>query len=319
MDRRSFIKYGAISSISLPLTKLAAVNINMEKTNICTHSTSSTICVFIKPLEKYSYEDIATMLSEAGFEGADISFRKGGLVTPETAGVELPKLVKAFNHKKLSIPMAVSGITGPDNPGTSETLEIMKDNGIGFYRLGSIDYDPQISIQENLSVLKVRIKKLEELNAKYDIHGAIQNHVGTGFAAPVWDAWEVIKDCDPQHLGFQYDVRHAVAEGIYSWPLALEVMRNHVYTTCIKDFTWEKEDGKFKPVTVSLGQGIVNFNKYFELINKRKHTGPVSIHYEYPLISPEYMNESISKQMERIIPVLRRDLEIYKKMQKQFE
>lgn len=319
MNRRSFLKYSAITSLAFPLEKVIASNKAMGSTYSTNYSSTETVCMFVKPLEKYSYEEIAIMLSEAGFNGADISFRKQGLITPETARTELPKLVKMFSQKNLSTPMAVTDITDPDDPSTLPTLELMKDNGISFYRLGIINYDPNIPIRKSLSLLTDKMKKLEELNARFGIHGAIQNHVGKGFGAAVWDAWTVIKDLDPQYMGFQYDIRHAVAEGAYSWSLALEIIQDFIYTTCIKDFTWEKTDKGFKPVTVPLGQGIVDFTNYFKQINKRTHTGPVSIHYEYPLISSEHSKETVSQQLKKIIPVLRQDIDMYKKMQKQVE
>jgi len=319
MDRRSFLKYSVLTSASLPLSRIAGSELGGDFPETVKQRTYDQVCVFVKPLEKYSYGDIATMLSESGFDGADISFRKGGLITIDTAKTELPKLIKAFYEKKLSIPMAVSGITDPEDPDTHSALQLMRDNGIGYYRLGSINYDTHISLQENLGLLKKKMIKLSDMNAKYGIHGAIQNHVGMGFGAPVWDAYEVIKDCDPRYLGFQYDVRHAMAEGMYSWPLALEMMLDRIHTTCIKDFIWKEENGKFRPVTVPLGEGIVDFRKYFQLINKRKVSGPVSIHYEFPMLLKEDAKENVVEQIKKIIPKLRQDLEVYKNMQKQLE
>jgi hypothetical protein len=178
------------------------------------------------------------LLSESGFDGADITLRKGGLIAPETAGTEFPKLIKALAKKNISVPMVASGITDPAEPGTEELIRTMVDNGVSYYRLGMINYDGKKSVRNNLDILKARMSTLCELNARYRIHGAIQNHADMSLGAPVWDACYVFRDCAPQHLGIQYDIRHAVAEGMASWPLTLESALEHIRTTCIKDFTW---------------------------------------------------------------------------------
>lgn len=315
MNRRTFFKYGALTVATIPLNKISGSDILTEIRSSKGNLSDMPTCIFVKPLEKYGYENIAVLLSEAGFDGADISFRKGGLIEPDTAKGELPKLIKTFRNRNISIPMAVSGITDPDSSGTEEQLKLMADFGIKHYRLGMIQYNQSKSLVENLEGLKVKMDRLCELNARYGLHGAIQNHVGNGFGAPVWDAYTVIKDCDPQFLGFQYDIRHAVAEGNGSWPLGLDIIANHIHTICIKDFTWVQNENNFKPVSVPLKEGIVDFKKYFAILKNKHVSALASIHYEYPLLTESDSELGINEQMKKIIPVLKQDLDVYKKMQ----
>ena len=313
MERRNFIKYGALLATSSPLNIIKGVSTFSDKKSVGTKMATQPICVFIKPIEKYGYENIATILSESGFDGADISFRKGGLIIPETAKRELPKLVKILSRKNISIPMAVSGITNPNDPETENQIKLMTDFGIKYYRLGMIHYNSKLSLKDNMELLKRNLNKLCELNIRYGIHGAIQNHVGDAFGSPIWDAYIILKECDPDYLGFQYDIRHAVAEGNGSWSLGMEIISDYIRTTCIKDFTWVQDNKKFKPVSVPLGEGIVDFKKYFELLKKGNISGPVSIHYEYPLYSD--IETNTTEQIKMIISKMRQDLDIYKKLQ----
>ncbi|MDR2921478.1 MAG: sugar phosphate isomerase/epimerase [Tannerella sp.] len=314
MDRRLFLKYGSLSSVALPFILRGEVQdyFGMEPSSYTYSSDTNTLCVFIKPLEKYSYEDIAVILSDSGFEGADITFRKNGLILPEKASIELPKLVNVFQKKGLSIPMAVTGIDDADTPGTEDQIHLMADSGIRYYRLGYFEYDKNISIQKNLDQFKKKLSRLEALNTRHKIHGAIQNHVGTGLGASIWDAWYIIKDFDPNYIGFQYDIRHAMAEGMSSWSLGLKLILEYVFTTCIKDFTWKQDGKQFKPVSVPLGDGIVDFGKYFEIISEAPHKGPVSIHYEYPILTKEQQEKDMKEQVKNVISILKHDLEAYK-------
>lgn len=300
---------------SSPLSTIKGVNSLPNKKCVANQTATQPICVFIKPIEKYGYENIAIILSDSGFDGADISFRKGGLIVPETAKEELPKLIKILNHRNITIPMVVSGITDPDEPDTENQIKLMADLGIKYYRLGMIHYNPQISLKKNIDHFKGKLNKLCELNVRHGIHGAIQNHVGNTFGSPIWDAFIILKDCDPKYLGFQYDIRHAVAEGNGSWTLGLEIISDYIHTTCIKDFTWIQKNKKFQPVSVPLEEGIVDFRKYFELLKKGNISGPVSIHYEYPLLPNNYSGNNISEQIKMIIPKMKQDLDTYKRLQ----
>lgn len=313
MDRRNFIKYSVLCGISLPL---GVDSISGSPGNMglpACFVDASPVCMFIKPIEKYRYEDIAVMLSEAGFNGVDISFRKGGLIAPETASVELPKAVKAFTDRSLSIPMAVTGIHDPDHPETEKTLKLLADHGIQHYRLGALSCDAAIPFKNQLDNIRKKMEKLASLNERYGLHGAIQNHAGSGFAAAVWDAWWVIRECNPCYLGIQYDVRHAVAEGTGSWPAALQMASEYIRTTCIKDFTWIRDGKNFKPQTVLLGEGIIDFKTYFQIVKQHQIKGPVSIHYEYPLLDKQELTLERKKQIQLIIPRLKRDVELYRK------
>ncbi|MDR1723242.1 MAG: sugar phosphate isomerase/epimerase [Tannerella sp.] len=302
-----------MASVSIPsIIKSATTNDDF------TACKSVPVCAFVKPFEKYGYDNIAVLLSESGFDGADITLRKGGLIIPETAKTELPKLIKSFAEKNISVPMAVSGIQSAYDPDTENIIRIMSDNGISYYRLGAINYDKQMSVSKNLDILKKNMEKLSELNLRYKIHGDVQNHVGSGFGAPVWDIYLAIKDCDPEYLGIQYDIRHAVAEGMASWSLGLNMALEYVCTTCIKDFTWEKYNKTFRPVSVPLGEGIVDFKQYFEIIGAKTHRGPVSIHYEYPLLDDSKTNVAVNEQIKSMIPKIKRDLDVYKQMQKNY-
>jgi len=43
-----------------------------------------------------------------------------------------------------------------------------------------------------------------------------------------------------------------------------------------------KVEGEYKPVSVPLGEGMVNFDEYFKLIKEYNISWPISIHLEYP-------------------------------------
>ena len=79
--------------------------------------------------------------------------------------------------------------------------------------MGYCNYVESDGIWGSLQKLKPDFVKLADMNRKYKIHGAYQNHVGIRVGGPVWDLYELLRDLDPEFIGCQYDVRHGVAEG----------------------------------------------------------------------------------------------------------
>ncbi|MFC4096034.1 sugar phosphate isomerase/epimerase family protein [Euzebyella saccharophila] len=107
---------------------------------------------------------------------------------------------------------------------------------------------------------------MNQINKELDIKGSYQNHFGKHVGAPIWDSYELLKDLTSEHLGMQYDIRHAVAEAGGSWELGLHLIKDHINTIVIKDFKWGQKNGKWKPINTPLGEGMGDFKRYFSLL-----------------------------------------------------
>jgi L-ribulose-5-phosphate 3-epimerase len=309
MKRRTFLKLNAAASFGLPFASLAEAKPN----RVVNSTPKSPLCVFTKPLDKFTSEQIVQMVSEAGYDGIDLAFRKKGHVLPENAKTDLPKFVNLAHKAGLVVPMAVTDINNADDPQAEEGIKMMIDNGITHYRMGGMGYNPKLSISVNLERFRVTLTKLAELNAKYGIHGGAQNHVGSNFSSSLWDLFFVIKDMDPRYMGSQYDIRHAMAEGMHSWKLPLRALAPHIRTTCIKDFTWIKQPaGNFKPVSVPLGEGIVDFKAYFKEVKENSINGPVSVHFEYKMLNGQQAGLPANDQVPLLASVMQKDLKTLK-------
>ena len=92
--------------------------------------------------------------------------------------------------------------------------------------------DPLQALRE----MKPRVAALASLNREIGIRGGYQNHVGTRVGGSVWDLGVLLEGVAPDGLGVQYDIRHAVAEGGESWPVALRMIAPHIDTIAVKDF-----------------------------------------------------------------------------------
>ena len=276
-SRRSFLTKMALAGAAIPLAGL-------EGSRLFDYAPASTrkIHVFSKPLHWLSYDDTASVLAESGAEGIDFTVRPGGHVLPEKVESDLPKAVEAAHKKGLKVDMIVTAITSTGDKYTEPIIKTASSLGIKYYRLGWFSYDDGISIRDNLQKAGSEFQRLAGMNQKYNIHGAYQNHAGTYIGASIWDLYELVKDLNPEFIGSQYDVRHAVFEGANSWVNGFRLIIPWVHCTDLKDFIWTKTEGKWQPESVPIGTGMVNFDEYFKIVKKYDVPGPISIHFEYP-------------------------------------
>ena len=294
MRRREFIGGLAAAGAAVPMV----VKPHSAEAQTSGSGGKRSICIFSKHLQFLDYEAAANTAAEMGFDGLDIPVRPGGHVLPERAADDLPKAVEAARKAGLAVPMITTAINGIDSPHAETVLSTAADLGVGYYRLGYLNYDDSMGVAGSLDSFKPRLKELADMNREIGIHGDYQNHAGTYVGGPVWDIWYIIRDLDPRWIGCQYDIRHATAEGGTCWPLGLRLMGKFVGTTVIKDFKWGLVDGRWRIVNTLVGEGMVDFKAYYGVIKELKISGPISMHFEYPH----------EQNRETVMPLYRKDL-----------
>lgn len=272
-----------------------------------------SINIFSKNLHWLDYNGMAGVAAELGFDGIDLTVRPEGHVVPQRVADDLPKAVEAIKKAGLQVHMIVTAITSAEDPHTEPILRTASRLGIGYYRMGWINYDGKKSMSDNLEYFRSQMSKLAELNRKYKIRGDYQNHSGLSFGSPVWDLWMILKEIDPAWTGSQFDVMHAQVEGGNTWQLGLKLLKSHIKTIDIKDFVWVKTD-TWKTQVVPLGQGMIDYGKYLRLLKEYDLTGPFSMHFEYPLGGAENGAKQITISRDEVLAAMKRDLGLFKKM-----
>lgn len=309
MQRRNFIKTTGLSvaGISLSDTVLAG-------SAVAAKSVKKPVCAFTKCLQFLNFDQIAEVLARLQFDGADITVRPGGQIAPENARTELSKAVKTLQKSGISLPMMVTAVTDTDNPTDVTLLQVAADSGIRYYRMGGLPYDFTKTIQQNLDSFRGKFERLAKLNEKLGIHGGYQNHSGLHVGAPVWDLYDLLKDINPKYLGVQYDIRHAVTEGGYSWILGMKRVEPWIKAICIKDFVWAKDaKGGWRHQNVLLGEGMVRFDEFLKEYASLMVEAPISIHFEYDLGGAETGKKVTTMDPEKIYGMMKKDLEWFRK------
>ncbi len=306
--RRTFLKKAGITAATIPLATslgLSSVHQTPQKPQLCS---------FTKHFQFLNFEDLSTVLKEAGSDGADLTVRPGGHIEPGNTARELPKAVAAMENKGLKIPMVVSGIRGADDPGLDDYLKALSDNGVKYYRMGYLNYNYELSIEKNIAVFHDILMKLAEKNAKYNLCGAYQNHAGNRLGASIWDLYLSLKGIDPDLMGCQYDIRHSSYEGMRSWENDFRCIEDHIRTTALKDFQWSRnKEGDWEIKNVPMGEGVVDFEKYFKMYQSSNIPGPITIHVEYDVLTKEEEKLPPSEKIKIAVNVLKKEVDYTKK------
>jgi len=254
------------------------------------NSSKHKFCVFTKPFNSLSYDQLASEIASLGFAGIEAPIRPGGHIEPESVPDELPKLSAALKKHNLEITVMTSNINDPTDPQTEKILKTAAKLGIARYRMRYFHYDFDKPITNQIKNWNGQLRDLAALNKDLGISAVYQNHAGAKYlGASLWDLDQALAGIDPQQIGVAYDIRHATVDGGTSWPATFRMIRPRITTVYVKDFRWVDNQAR----NVPLGKGQVS-PAFFKLLEKTKYNGPISLHEEYldhrdPKLVPKHL------------------------------
>ncbi len=268
MKRRTFLAAATGAAMAAATTTASAAAPAKNK-----------ICVFTKPFQSLSYDELADRIAEMGFDGIEATIRDGGHIEPHEVPDELPKMVEALKARGLEITIMTSSINNATDKHTESVLKTAASLGIERYRMKYFKYDPTVAVAKQLKQWKPIFADLAALNGEIGILGLYQNHAGDRYlGSPIWDIAKLLQGIPKEQIAVAYDIRHATAEGGMSWPTTFRMIQPKVDTVYVKDFVWPEKGNR--PTNVPLGEGRVD-SKFFKMLRDLNFTGPISLHEEY--------------------------------------
>jgi sugar phosphate isomerase/epimerase len=270
------------------------------------------IAIFSKHLEFLQGEELAAGAKEIGFDGIDLAVRKGGHVEPARVKQELPGLVGIIRKAGLEVPMITTDIVDADTPLAEDVLSAMTDLGIHNYRWGGFVWTDDRPIAKQIEEFKPRVARLAALNAKYKASAMYHTHSGAGLVgASIWDLHEILKSFDPKLTGVNYDIGHATIEGgLGGWIESFRITGDYLRGIAVKDFAWEKDaKGKWKAAWKPLGEGMVHFAQFFDMVRAAQFSGPLQLHFEYSLGGAESGKKTgLTMAKDEIFAAMKKDV-----------
>lgn len=305
ISRREFVRLTTLAAIGVaPLVNLAGPLFKGSGAG----DDKLKVYLFSKHLQFLDYEDLSNIVREMGFDGIDLTVRPKGHVLPERVAEDLPRAAEAMRTVGFRPDLFTSNVLDAANFTDQDVLRVASSLGFQYYRTGWYRYSAGEDIQKNLDIYRKNLQSIARLNEKLGITGSYHNHSGHFMGASIWDLKQALEGISPQHLGVQYDIMHATIEGGKNWEIDFRLIQNHINTLVVKDFIWKKVKGSWKAVHIPMGEGMVDFKKYFSLLKQNQIHVPLSLHCEHDLGGAEKGNKP-SIPAKEVFSRIKKDLD----------
>jgi sugar phosphate isomerase/epimerase len=271
--RRDFFKAGSLGSGAI-----VSAMLRPPASGAAPQGAGRTYAVFTKHFLGLSHDRLADTLAELGVSAIEAPIRPKGHVEPERAVDELPRFVETLRKRGVEIMVLASGINAVDaKQHTEDVLRTARALGIPRFRMDWYRYDLKRPIWDQLEAIKPVLHDLVSLSREIGILPCYQNHSGSNLVgAPVWDMATLMRPYKPTELAWCFDMMHATIEGSLSWPIDVNLIRDHLSVAYFKNFVWAGKGHKDAP----LGEGVVG-REHVNLLKKTDFSGPLTLHVEY--------------------------------------
>ena len=218
------------------------------------------------------------ILQGLGFDGVDLSVEPGGHILPDKADYHLMPALEAFTGIGLDVPMLTTTLTKAQEKDSQEVLGLATYIGVPFFRPGHWKCTGSVEIEMQLPYVQRDIANLAQLGRYTKMAMGVHNYIDGSEGAAVADINRVIRPLDPQWVGYDFDVAYATREGGvlgFESPLAIALPRLKMVT--LRDFKWDQPEGARTAKPCPLGDGVVDFAKFFAALAKARFAGPITL------------------------------------------
>lgn len=269
-------------------------------------------CVFSKHLQFLSWGEMAAAAKEIGFDGVDLTVRKGGHVVPERVADDLPKAAEAIRAAGSTLTMITTDIADMTTPHAEPVLRAAAALGVKHYRWDGYKYKDGVGLPEQLNALIPRVKELAAFNKQLGLCAMYHTHSGAGrVGASQWDLWYLLRDIDRRYISYNFDIAHATIEGgLGGWLHSTRLALPHMGGIALKDFLWGRgANGKWRVDWCPIGEGMVQTVEFLRMAKAGGFAGPVQVHYEYDLGGADKGAAKITIPKTQVFAAMKKDLE----------
>jgi sugar phosphate isomerase/epimerase len=241
--------------------------------------TVPAVCLYSKVLIKVGYIDLPMIIQALGFDGVDLSVEPDGHVIPEKAPNQLMPALEGITGRGVDVPMITTTLTKAQDKDSQEVLGLATYIGVPFFRPGHWKCTGSVQIEMQLPYVQREVAMLSQLGRYTKMAMGVQNYMDGAEGASVVDINRVIRPLDAHWVGFDFDIAYATREGGaagFEGPLGIAISRLNIVT--LRDFKWEgPEGGPRTAKPCPLGDGIVDFPKFFAALAKARFAGPMTL------------------------------------------
>jgi sugar phosphate isomerase/epimerase len=254
------------------------------------------VCLYSRVLIEIGQVDLPMVIGGLGFDGVDLSVEPGGHVPPEKAGNYLMPALEGFTGRGIDVPMITTALTSLEDKDAETILGLATYIKVPFFRPGHWKFTGSPAIEMQLPLVQRQIAGLAQLARATNMVMGIHNFVDGAEGAAVPDIARVIRPINPHLVGYCFDAGYATAQGgPNGFAAALELALPRLKMVAVRDFKWDRETiGLPRMLPCPLGEGIVDWPKFFAVLAKARFAGPVSLQVDY---QPKSKTAAIRKDL----------------------
>jgi sugar phosphate isomerase/epimerase len=227
------------------------------------------------------YDEMAGMLHMMGFDGCDLSVQPGGHVDPEHADLHFMRAIEAMTGSGVDVFMVSAPYTSPADQTVRLTMQWGGEMGVPFYRPGHWKYEGA-EIEQRMGEAQRDISGFANIarivGMSVGLHNATPEFVG----ASIFDTNMIIRGMDPHIVGYDFDTGYAAAQGgSAGFDTALRLALPRLKMVTARDCYFSKEGGAWKLAQCPLGEGMVDWPRFFQTLARARFAGPISLQLGY--------------------------------------
>jgi len=245
------------------------------------------LCVYSGCLSKIPYAELPDIVRTMGYDGIDLTVMKGGHVDPSLYMVDLDRAFQTFQDAGLELPMVTTSFTSPSEPYAYAILYVSAELGARFVRLGT--WPPPVALTsggQNAAIRAVMAKndltQFSVTGLRCKITPLLANHAGSYPGRDIPEVESMLTGVSPKAFGYCFDPVQAVIEGrsADAWESALQAALPRLAAVALSDVALLKDaEPAVKPCP--LGEGVIDWKKFFSALAAARFHGPISLHMDY--------------------------------------
>jgi L-ribulose-5-phosphate 3-epimerase len=243
--------------------------------------TTPEVCLFSPHLIKIEYQQLGLILKDLGFDGCNLAVIPGAHVPPEKANSDLMREIEAVAGVGLDIPIITTSTNSANDMFGRQVLAIAGFMQVPLIRCAPWRYgsaDPEARIAE----VQREVLNFASVCRAYNIGLCLPNSAGDTVGAAVWDYAAMLRGVDPRFVGYDFDPGAATQAGGPEGALnALRIALPRLKAVTVTDAVWTKEGTQWRVAPCPLGEGSVDWPKFFGTLAKAKFVGPLTLEMRY--------------------------------------
>ena len=241
------------------------------------------ISIHSEQFPKIGYDELGGILRTLGFDGCVISVGATGHVTPAHADLDLMRFIEATTGSGVDVPALATTFTSPSNPTVQLAFAVGNEMGIPVFRPGEWKYGEAPDLEKRTAEVQREVLGFASLGNQAQMAIALHNGAGDAFGASLWDIQAMIRGVNPRVIGYDFDIGYATAHGgVAGADAALRMVLPRLKMTTARDCFWSKApEGGWKLTECPLGEGMVDWPRFFAALARAHFTGPILLAVDY--------------------------------------